>query len=145
MVPTEISSVIPDTRSVIRDPGDRKALRMATGFRVRRSAAPRNDGLIFCIALALTLAACATYPPGQTPPDRLPTHGAIAYNCANGAQLMVEYVDDEARVAILGGPSMVLPQTADGAYSNGRYALSGSAAQANWTVGRSAPVSCRGN
>jgi Cys-tRNA synthase (O-phospho-L-seryl-tRNA:Cys-tRNA synthase) len=40
---------------------------------------------------------------------------------------------------------MVLPQTGEGAYSNGRYAISGTNAQADWIVGRGAPVSCRGN
>lgn len=97
-------------------------------------------------ALALLLlAACSTVQPGVTPPDRLPTHGAIAYTCANGTQLMVDYAAREARVAIIGGPSLVLPQTGEGAYSNGRYSISGSNAQADWVVGRSAPVSCRGN
>lgn len=97
--------------------------------------------------MVFALSACATYPAGPrpTPPDRLPTHGAIAYNCANGTQLMVDYTGNEARVAIIGGPSMVLPQTGEGSYSNGRYAISGTNAQADWTVGRSAPVSCRGN
>ena len=116
--------------------------------RMRRGA-PRSNlaKAIGAIVIAATLCACATYPAGPrpTPPDRLPTHGAIAYNCANGAQLMVDYTGNEARVAIIGGPSMVLPQTAEGAYSNGRYAISGTNAQADWTVGGGAPVSCRGN
>jgi hypothetical protein len=107
-----------------------------------------NANLMAAGAALALLGACTTYPastPGQTPPHRLPTHGAIAYTCANGAQLIVDYSGAEARVAIVGGPSMVLPQTGEGAYSNGRYSIAGSNAEAAWTVGRSAPVSCRGN
>jgi hypothetical protein len=103
---------------------------------------PRNDGRLFvCVLAALTLSACSTFRP-QPPP--LPASGPIAYACANGAQLMVDFEGDEARVAIIGGPSMVLPRAGDGVYSNGRYALRGGGAAAQWEVGRSPPVSCRG-
>ena len=102
------------------------------------------------VAALLGLSACATYPPagpggvpGGGPP--LPTSGPIAYRCANGAQLMVDFEDGEARVAIIGGPSMVLPSAGEDYYSNGRYGLRGSGASAQWEVGRSAPVNCRGS
>ena len=70
---------------------------------------------------------------------------AIAYACANGAHLLVEFVGDEARVAVIGGPSMVLPRAGEDYFSNGRYAIRGGAAHAQWEVGRAAPVNCRGN
>ena len=136
-------AVIPDTRSVIRDPEDRRVRRLrplGSGFRLRR---PRNDGVLFIFIIALlALSACSTFAP---PPSPLPTSGPIAYACANGAQLMVDFESEEARVAIIGGPSMVLPRTGEGAYSNGRYALHGQGASAQWQVGRAAPVSCRGS
>ncbi len=152
----KIASVIPDARSTIRNLGDRKTRRMrplGSGPSPRRSGfgraggftlrVPRNDGKIFvCVLAALTLSACSTFRP---PPPPLPTTGPIAYACANGAQLMVDFESDEARVAIIGGPSMVLPRTGEGAYSNGRYALHGQGASTQWQVGRSAPVNCRGS
>ena len=91
-------------------------------------------------AAALALSACSTL----RPPPPLPLTGPIAYACANGAQLMVDFTGDEARVAIIGGPSMVLPRAGDGYYSNGRYGLRGGGAAAQWEVGRGAPVICRG-
>jgi hypothetical protein len=135
--------VIPDARSAIRNPGDRKTRRfrpLGFGFTLR---VPRNDGALFVLALAtlLTLSACSTL----RPPPPLPTTGPIAYACANGARLMVDFEGDEARVAIVGGPSMVLPRTNAGTYSNGRYALHGQGASAQWQVGRAAPVGCRGS
>jgi hypothetical protein len=57
---------------------------------------------------------------------------------------MVDYQASEARVAIIGGPSMVLPQAGEGYYSNGRYGVRGRGANAQWEVGRAAPVSCTG-
>ncbi|HRP09851.1 MAG TPA: hypothetical protein PLK37_02340 [Terricaulis sp.] len=91
----------------------------------------------------LALAACSTNPFEPPPPD-LPLTGPIAYSCADGTQLMVDYQGDEARVAIIGGPSMVLPQAGDNYYSNGRYGVRGAGAQAQWEVGRAGPVNCRG-
>lgn len=98
------------------------------------------------------LAACATPPPpgpgdpgpGGTPPP-IPLDGPIAYSCANGTQLMVEANGQQARVAIIGGPSMVLPRAGDGYYSNGRYGFRGGGASAQWEVGRAAPVNCSGS
>jgi hypothetical protein len=58
---------------------------------------------------------------------------------------MVDFEGDEARVAIVGGPSMVLPSAGENYYSNGRYGIRGGGANAQWEVGRSAPVSCRGS
>lgn len=109
----------------------------------------------------LALAACGTSGgmqtpsgPGQLPPDVVPppqvptapppATGAIVYNCADGTQLMVDESTSSARVAIIGGPSMVLPST-DGGYSNGRYSLRGSRETADWQVGGGAPTSCRGS
>lgn len=150
---TEKYPVIPDTRSVIRDPGagTQPFDPLGSGFGLRP---PRNDGDLICakgaapVAAALSLlllSACASYPIGTTPPHRLPTQGQIAYACANGAHLLVEFVGDEARIAVAGGPSMVLPRAGEDYFSNGRYAIRGSAAQAQWEVGRAAPVNCRGN
>lgn len=99
---------------------------------------------ILIAAAALTaLAACSTTS-FEGPPPPLPASGPIAYTCADGTQLMVDYQGDEARVAIIGGPSMVLPQAGDGYYSNGRYAVRGGGASAQWEVARRAPVTCRG-
>jgi hypothetical protein len=101
---------------------------------------------VLVLGALLTLAACGSVPPfGPGPPPPLPPTGPIAYRCADGTQLMVDYQGDEARVAIIGGPSMVLPRTADGAYSNGRYAVHGGGANAQWIVGRRAPVNCSGS
>jgi hypothetical protein len=100
----------------------------------------------------LALSACATYEPpspgepgpGGTPPP-IPVDGPIAYRCADGTQLMVDVEGANARVAIIGGPSMVLPRASDGYYSNGRYGFRGGGASGQWEVGRSAPVSCSGS
>ena len=100
----------------------------------------------------LALSACASYEPpgpgdpgpGGAPPP-IPVDGPIAYRCANGAQLMVDVEGANARVAIIGGPSMVLPRTPGGAYSNGRYSFSGGGAAAQWQVGAGAAVSCSGS
>jgi len=102
--------------------------------------------------LALALASCATPPPpgpgepgpGGTPPP-IPLDGPIAYRCDNGAQLVVEVEGDSARVAIVGGPTMVLPRASDGYYSNGRYGFRGGGAAGQWEVGRAAPTNCRGS
>jgi hypothetical protein len=82
--------------------------------------------------------------PGGTPPP-IPLTGPIAYRCSDGTQLMVEANDGQARVAIIGGPSMVLPEAGASYYSNGRYAFRGGGDSAQWEVGRAAPVSCRGS
>ncbi|MEZ6022350.1 MAG: hypothetical protein R3C16_02815 [Hyphomonadaceae bacterium] len=108
--------------------------------------------LIGAAFIAAALSACATPPPpgpgdpgpyGGPPP--IPVDGPIAYSCENGAQLMVDVEGDNARVAIVGGPSMVLPRAGDGYYSNGRYGFRGGGASGQWEVGRAAPVNCRGS
>ncbi len=106
------------------------------------------------IALLLGLAACTSSPgpapgigdpgPDGTPPP-IPLNGPIAYRCSDGTQLMVEATGAQARVAIIGGPSMVLPNAGERYYSNGRYAFRGAGASAQWEVGRAAPVECRGS
>jgi hypothetical protein len=111
--------------------------------------------LVIAVAALLALSACSTYPggtppapgepgPGGTPPP-IPLDGPIAYRCSDGTQLMVEANGSQARVAIVGGPSMVLPRSSDGYYSNGRYGFRGGGASAQWEVGRAAPVSCTGS
>lgn len=103
-------------------------------------------------ALMLGLAACASSTPvgpgdpgpnGLPPP--IPMDGPIAYRCSDGTQLMVDVDANSARVAIIGGPSMVLPRASDGYYSNGRYGFRGGGASGQWEVGRAAPVSCSGS
>ena len=89
-------------------------------------------------ALMLGLAACASSPPvgpgdpgpNGTPPP-IPVDGPIAYRCADGTQLMVDVETNSARVAIIGGPAMVLPRAGDGYYSNGRYGFRGGGATAS--------------
>lgn len=108
---------------------------------------------IAALAALLTLAACSTTSPGGVPgypgeqptPVPLPANGPIVYTCANGAQLTVDIEGAEARVAIIGGPSMVLPSAGPGYFSNGRYGFRGGGASGQWEVGRSAPVECRGS
>lgn len=106
-------------------------------------------------AALLALAACATNPlpppihpgdpgPNGAPPP-IPLDGPIAYSCDNGAQLIVDIEGANARVAIVGGPSMVLPRASEGYYSNGRYGFRGGGAAGLWEVGRAAPVTCRGS
>lgn len=104
---------------------------------------------ILMLGAVLMVSACASsgFPPGPGPgqtPRPLPTTGPIAYQCADGTQLMVDVNDGEARVAIVGGPSMVLPGAGEEYYSNGRYGFRGGGASAQWEVGRRAPVACRG-
>ena len=103
------------------------------------------------LAALLMLAACATPTPGPgepgpggTPPPS-PLDGPIAYRCSDGTQLMVDVDGPNARVAIVGGPSMVLPRAGESYYSNGRYGFRGGGASGQWEVGRSAPVSCSGS
>lgn len=89
----------------------------------------------------LALSACAK------PPPPLPLSGPIIYDCADGTQLRVDFQGAEARVAIVGGPSMALPNTAGPDapyYTNGRYSLRGRGAHAQWAVGRSAATNCNG-
>ena len=111
---------------------------------------------VLLAVLALTLAACASYDPapppigpgdpgpGGTPPP-IPVDGPIAYRCSDGTQLMVDTEANSARVAIIGGPSMVLPRAGDGYYTNGRYGFRGGGASGQWEVGRAAPVTCSGS
>jgi len=109
---------------------------------------------IVAIALLIALSACVSSPgpaplpgepgPNGTPPP-IPLNGPIAYRCSDGTQLMVEATGSQARVAIVGGPSMVLPNAGDGYYSNGRYAFRGGGSSAQWEVGRSAAVTCTGS
>jgi len=82
--------------------------------------------------------------PGNTPPP-IPLDGPIAYRCSDGTQLIVEAANGQDRVAIVGGPSMVLPEASDGYYSNGRYGFRGGGDTGQWEVGRAAPVNCRGS
>ena len=108
-------------------------------------------------ALLVGLAACSSLPPDATPPIMpgepgpggapapIPLDGPIAYRCSDGTQLMVEADGRNARVAIIGGPSMVLPSAGDAYYSNGRYAFRGGGAAGEWQVGRSMPVTCAGS
>jgi len=100
---------------------------------------------VLAFAAFAALASCASFEPLPPPPAGPPLTGPVAYSCANGAQLMVDFQGEAARVAIVGGPSMVLPSAGDGYYSNGRYGLRGDRANAQWEVGRAAPVSCRGS
>jgi hypothetical protein len=103
------------------------------------------------LAALLMLAACQTPAPGpgepgpNGAPPPIPLDGPIAYTCANGTQLMVEADGRQARVAIVGGPSMVLPSAGENYYSNGRYGFRGGGAAGQWEVGRSAPVNCTGS
>jgi hypothetical protein len=103
------------------------------------------------LAALLTLAACATPAPGPGEPGRdgapppIPLDGPIAYRCSDGTQLMVDVDGSSARVAIVGGPSMVLPESGEGYYTNGRYGFRGGGANGQWEVGRAAPVSCSGS
>lgn len=103
---------------------------------------------IAIIALAFALAACngggSILNPLPPEPGPLPADGPIAYRCSDGTQLMVDLEDNQARVAIVGGPSMVLPNAGDAYYSNGRYGFRGGGRDAQWEVGRAAAVSCRG-
>ena len=84
---------------------------------------------ILVLAALLGLAACGTsgmsspgspgspeYPGQQPSPVPLPANGPIAYTCSDGTQLTVDVEGSQARVAIIGGPSMVLPSSGAGAY-----------------------------
>jgi hypothetical protein len=82
--------------------------------------------------------------PGQTPPP-IPLDGPIMYSCDNGQQIVVDIDGANARVQIIGGPSMVLPGAGDQYYSNGRYGFRGGGAAGQWEVGRAAPANCTGS
>lgn len=107
---------------------------------------------VLVLGLLLALAACGSTGGGpfgpvapEPGPAPLPQNGPIAYTCADGTQLMVDVENGSARVAVIGGPSMVLPNAGDGYYSNGRYGVRGAGANVQWEVGRAAPVACRGS
>jgi ABC-type Fe3+-hydroxamate transport system substrate-binding protein len=98
------------------------------------------------LAALILLSGCALF---RKPAPPLPTEGPIAYSCRDGTQLYVEFKPNEARVAIIGGYTMVLPKTgASGeapAYSNGRFSLNGGGAAATWQALNRAPTTCRGS
>ena len=60
-------------------------------------------------AALLTLSACTSYEPGEPRPGAppLPVSGPIAYRCANGTQLMVDFENNQARVAIVGADGKI--------------------------------------
>jgi hypothetical protein len=112
----------------------------------------RYKRLAAVLVLGAALGACETMGPGSgqypgqpTSPVPLPANGPIAYTCSDGTQLTVDVEGNQARVAIVGGPSMVLPSAGEGYYSNGRYAFRGGGANGQWEVGRRAAVDCRGS
>lgn len=82
--------------------------------------------------------------PGNTPPP-VPLDGPIMYSCSNGQQIVVDIDGANARVQIVGGPSMVLPGDGAGHYTNGRYGFRGGGASGQWEVGRAAPADCSGS
>lgn len=96
------------------------------------------------ILAVFALAACETLAP-EPGPAPLPTRGPILYTCADGTQLTVDIEGNQARVAIVGGVSMVLPSAGPDYWSNGRYGVRGRGATAMWEAGRRAPVQCRGS
>ena len=98
--------------------------------------------LIVISLAALGLAACSATPGPYRGP--LPSDGPILYSCDDGTQLTVEFEGGEARVAIVGGRSFVLPAVGADYYSNGRYAIRGGGRDASWQAGGAAPVACRG-
>jgi hypothetical protein len=98
--------------------------------------------LVLISLAALALAACSVSPGPYRGP--LPSDGPILYSCDDGTQLTVEFEGGEARVAIVGGRSFVLPSVGADYYSNGRYAIRGGGRDASWQSGGAAPVACRG-
>jgi membrane-bound inhibitor of C-type lysozyme len=108
--------------------------------------------LVFGALLILTACQSGPLGPGgilnpEPGPAPLPQTGPIAYRCTDGTQLMIDVENSQARVSIVGGPSMVLPSAAASTgpyYTNGRYGVRGSGADVQWEAGRSAPVSCHG-
>ena len=99
---------------------------------------------ILIFALALGLAGCGTTMMAPPVSHQLPLHGQIVYQCDNGSQIAVDLTGNSAQVAIVGGPSMVLPNAGD-AYSNGRYTFRGGGESASWQTPGQAPVACRGS
>lgn len=102
-------------------------------------------GKLLVLAALAALGSCAAILPSPPPP--LPTAGPIIYNCDNGAQLQVSFVGNEARIAIVGGLSMSLPNTASAdapVYTNGRYALAGRGESATWRTPGAAATACHG-
>src|SRR5262249_51002578 len=106
-----------------------KVLRALVGERVCwRTGYGDMSMRILVLAALLGLAACGTsgmsgapgtpgYPGQQPSPVPLPANGPIVYTCSDGTQLTVDIEGTQARVAIIGGPSMVLPNSGPGAYS----------------------------
>lgn len=102
---------------------------------------------LFALTVFAMLSACApTISGGGSGPYRgpLPNDGPILYTCADGSQLTVEFDESEARVAVVGGRSFVLPKIGADYYSNGRYAFRGAGPTGSWEIARSAPIPCEG-
>ena len=106
---------------------------------------------LIVLATLLALSACGTPTvPGPQPgpwsggQGNVPLTGQIVYRCDNGQQLAVDFRSNGAQVAIIGGPSMVLPSNAGG-FSNGRYSLQGGGATATWDTPTTDPTTCRGS
>ena len=95
-----------------------------------------------------TSAVCAS--PANDPDAPLPTpEMRVAYTCDDGSNFTVRFRPDSADAVIESGPAkgLVLPQqiTASGFdYALPTHSLRGKGATVTWTVGRKAPVQCRG-
>jgi membrane-bound inhibitor of C-type lysozyme len=70
----------------------------------------------------------------------------INYACENGTALIVAFSEKAADVTLPDGAKVSLPQQASGSgfwYSNGRYELRGKGEEAQFAIGRMAPVPCK--
>lgn len=78
-------------------------------------------------------------------PSRLPTGPATVYACEGGVQLQARFGRDAAWVLLPDGSTAELPQRPSGSgfwYGNAHQELRGKGREAQWTVGRAAPLAC---
>ncbi len=70
----------------------------------------------------------------------------IRYACENGTALIVAFSENAAEISLPDGAKVSLPQQVSASgfwYSNGRYELRGKGEEAQFAIGRMAPVPCK--
>ncbi|MBR0555945.1 MliC family protein [Ciceribacter sp. L1K23] len=69
----------------------------------------------------------------------------VTFACEDGSELIVAFSEEKASLTLASGEQVELPQQVSGSgfwYSNGRYELRGKGDEAQFAIGRMAPITC---